>query len=473
MLFFPPLIIKMTILSSRIEHFVSWLREPSHRLPPDRLRLYQRDTRTHMIRRARLGSIGLATLLVLSAVWSAGALVGGVAAAGNTTDGDDTRANATVVETPATVEGTVETDDDATWYRVNLDPDDLLLAEIVGTTDLSEDEIPPRKSISVYNADGDLVTSTETEPNSNQFVTPQGLENGTYYVRVTADAIDYDDAYEGTVSYNLTLKFTEGDPTELDGNASDATELADGETASANIDLFDADTFTFDAEQGDEVTVTVEQTGGINVADQPSDVGFGVYAPGDARGPVPGKVDTEVNHVDGESTVTFTANETGTYTIDVFQPLHGFLIQPNEVTQYDISVTVDSQDETNETPDDGETETDPGHSTITFDRQQTDGETVVVQSVVAQHDGFVVVTDSDGDVRGSTYFDAGTDPTEDVVVELEEPVDEDQTLTATNHEDNDEDEELDETDYPLELGETGEPVTDDGCIDVVEDESEN
>ena len=274
----------------------------------------------------------------------------------------------------------------------------------------------------------------------------------------------------------------------LDGNASDATELADGETASANIDLFDADTFTFDAEQGDEVTVTVEQTGGINVVDQPGDVGFGVYAPGDARGPVPGKVDTDVNHVDGESTVTFTANHTGTYTVDVFQPLHGFLIQPNEVTQYDVSVTVESQgetidgddtngtensDETDGTPNDGETETDTGHSTITFDRQQTDGETVVVQSVVTQHDGFVVVTDSDGDVRGSTYFDAGTDSTEDVVVELEEPIDEDQTLTATYHEDNDEDEQLDETDYPLEPEETGEPVADDGCIDVVDSESEN
>ncbi|NHN40899.1 PGF-CTERM sorting domain-containing protein [Halorubellus sp. JP-L1] len=80
-------------------------------------------------------------------------------------------------------------------------------------------------------------------------------------------------------------------------------------------------------------------------------------------------------------------------------------------------------------------------ATVSFGAQESDGQTVVVDSVTLNKGGFVTIHDAslqDGavfeSVRGtSTYLEAGTH--EDVEVTLDSPVEEDTTLVAMPHQD--------------------------------------
>ncbi len=85
------------------------------------------------------------------------------------------------------------------------------------------------------------------------------------------------------------------------------------------------------------------------------------------------------------------------------------------------------------------------HAAVTFEAQTSGGSTVVVDEVTVPDGGFVTVHDSsldDGDVLGSVvgssaYLEAGTH--EDVVVDLEKPLEDDDTLFAMPHMDTDND----------------------------------
>ena len=88
-------------------------------------------------------------------------------------------------------------------------------------------------------------------------------------------------------------------------------------------------------------------------------------------------------------------------------------------------------------------------ATVSFSAQETDGQTVVVDSVTMNKGGFVTIHDAtlqDGavfeSVRGtSTYLEAGTH--ENVEITLDAPVEEDTTLIAMPHQDTDGDESYD------------------------------
>ncbi|WP_323677128.1 PGF-CTERM sorting domain-containing protein [Halorubellus sp. PRR65] len=88
-------------------------------------------------------------------------------------------------------------------------------------------------------------------------------------------------------------------------------------------------------------------------------------------------------------------------------------------------------------------------ATVSFSAQETDGQTVVVDSVTMNKGGFVTIHDAtlqDGavfeSVRGtSTYLEAGTH--EDVEITLDSPVEADTTLIAMPHQDTDGDESYD------------------------------
>jgi len=88
-------------------------------------------------------------------------------------------------------------------------------------------------------------------------------------------------------------------------------------------------------------------------------------------------------------------------------------------------------------------------ATVSFSAQDSDGSTVVVDSVTLNKGGFVTIHDAslqDGavfeSVRGtSTYLEAGTH--ENVEITLDEPIDEDATLIAMPHQDTNGDESYD------------------------------
>lgn len=88
-------------------------------------------------------------------------------------------------------------------------------------------------------------------------------------------------------------------------------------------------------------------------------------------------------------------------------------------------------------------------ATVSFEEQAIDGQSVVVDEVTLPNGGFVIIHDSklaDGDVLGSVvgssaYLESGTH--QDVEVPLDEPVEDDEELTAMPHFDTNGDEEYD------------------------------
>ncbi|OAQ54401.1 hypothetical protein HTG_02315 [Natrinema mahii] len=114
---------------------------------------------------------------------------------------------------------------------------------------------------------------------------------------------------------------------------------------------------------------------------------------------------------------------------------------------------------------------------VTFEDQETDGQTVVVENVTLASGGFVTIHDSSllvGDVfesviGTSAYLEAGTH--EQVEVTLDEPLEEDETLIAMPHRDTNDNETYDfvesegAADGPY-LTADDEPVTDDAVVSV-------
>jgi hypothetical protein len=119
---------------------------------------------------------------------------------------------------------------------------------------------------------------------------------------------------------------------------------------------------------------------------------------------------------------------------------------------------------------------DEPEASITFEDQQSNGTSVVIDEVSLSDGGFVVITDGDDQLAVSEYYDDGTH--ENVTVEADENETEAELvgqLTATVHQDtsNDETYTYDETDgdedYPYL--EDGYPVSDTAAVTSADDET--
>ncbi|MGM0718505.1 MAG: DUF7282 domain-containing protein, partial [Halobacteriota archaeon] len=132
-------------------------------------------------------------------------------------------------------------------------------------------------------------------------------------------------------------------------------------------------------------------------------------------------------------------------------------------------------------PDDGDTDDDEElAAAVEFSEQTTDGSTVTVDSARLDDGGFVVIHDStllDGEVipsviGASEYLEAGE--VEDLEVELDEPLEEDDTLIAMPHQDTNDNETYDfndsegEDDGPY-VDDAGDPIIDDAEVTVGEE----
>lgn len=113
------------------------------------------------------------------------------------------------------------------------------------------------------------------------------------------------------------------------------------------------------------------------------------------------------------------------------------------------------------TPDDGDT---GGTASVTFDDQDSNGSSVVVQSATLSDGGFLVVHEESGAVLGnSAYLEAGSHS--NVEVTLDDPITDTQTLIAMAHtDDGDQSYGFPGSDGPYTSG--GAPVTDDALITI-------
>ncbi|WP_407036744.1 DUF7282 domain-containing protein [Halovalidus salilacus] len=154
--------------------------------------------------------------------------------------------------------------------------------------------------------------------------------------------------------------------------------------------------------------------------------------------------------------------------------------QENE-TGDEENVTEEDENDTEE--DENVTEDEAGdeaNASVTFEDQESNGTSVVVDEVTVNEGGFVAIHNSSllaGDAIGSVigsseYLEEGTH--EDVEVELNESLEENETLVAMPHQDTNDNEENDfvetegEEDGPY-LNASDEPVIDDAVVTVVED----
>lgn len=126
--------------------------------------------------------------------------------------------------------------------------------------------------------------------------------------------------------------------------------------------------------------------------------------------------------------------------------------------------TPEPTEEPDSTPTPEEGDTGGGAASVTFDDQNSDGRSVVVQGATLSDGGFLVVHDGSGAVRGySDYLEAGTHSA--VEVTLDDRITETQTLVAMAHtDDGDESYEFPDSDGPYTAG--GAPVTDDARVTV-------
>ncbi|MEA5385769.1 BGTF surface domain-containing protein [Haloarculaceae archaeon H-GB11] len=111
-------------------------------------------------------------------------------------------------------------------------------------------------------------------------------------------------------------------------------------------------------------------------------------------------------------------------------------------------------------------------ASVTFDDQESDGDTVTVPSVTLSDGGFVAIHENNasGDVIGSSdYLEAGTHS--DVSITLDSTLSEDTTLVAMPHQDTDGDQTYDFPDDDGPYTSNGTAVTDSASITLVTDQA--
>jgi hypothetical protein len=144
-------------------------------------------------------------------------------------------------------------------------------------------------------------------------------------------------------------------------------------------------------------------------------------------------------------------------------------------TEEETTTTTEEEEEETTTMTDGE-DTDGGSgggsdgeeeptASVTFEDQDSEGVSVVVQNASLSDGGYLVIHDESGAVRGhSAYLDPGDHSNVDV--SLEDPIASTQTLLAMAHvDDGDQTYEFPDADGPYTAG--GAPVVDDACITLV------
>ena len=232
----------------------------------------------------------------------------------------------------------------------------------------------------------------------------------------------------------------EQDENEPNNNRSEATMIEFGVTVDGRINFsfggLEEDWYQIDVSEGQKVVLNQQAAGaaagvGVIVHDPDGNtVTEGTWAPPAAF-----------------SAINFTAEETGTYYIELEGEAPG---------EYQLAVTAEGEPGTG-TPTETTTEETTTEATTTeettteatsptasvvFDNQTTDGTTVVVESVTMSEGGFVAVHNTSGPVIGvSEYLSAGTH--EDVVITLfdvlgqdfaeDMSLEENQTLIAMPH----------------------------------------
>lgn len=404
-----------------------------------------------MVRR-RVKSGVLTALLLLSTVAGAGVFV--ASAAQNPDDND--MSQATPIEVGAATNGTIESTTDADWYKINVPDDKTLFATIAardiggnGTTEMERDV-----KVTLYGPQGKHIASRSTNLIRSgygvEYSTAEQVDGGTYFLKVNGT---YSEENDGKQGYTLSTSTIEQDPYEPNDQVETATQLDGDADISAHTLGLEEDLYTIDVDAGETVTVDYTETNDPGV-----DTGHEAFI----RAPNGSQVTSSDDG--GDTTLTFTASEDGTYVISIWSGQDYYVVEPTDVNRYDLTVDVTDSSENGDESDNDESDGDAGDgdSSIAFDEQESNGERVVVQSLQTQHDGFVVITNEEGDIVGTTSVDAGTH--DDLTVNLTETLGENQKLTATVYEDVDEDGEYDENDHSVTVD--GDVVSDVGCIDI-------
>lgn len=299
----------------------------------------------------KFGTATLVVVLLASAVFGAGALVGGVAAV-DAGDGGDSMENATAIDVGDSTNGTIESTDDADWYTVDVSENQTFIAS-VAARNISESfrEAENRDlELRLYDADGEQLSYSSTKIlfygyGAEHALSHRVVEPGTYYLKVNAS---YDESNEGAQGYTLNTSAIDSDPYEPNDDRENATQLDANASISAFTVGFDSDHFAVDVDAGDTVTVNYEETTQAFTSHEAQ-----VTAPnGTSLGNDPGDY-----YGDGEG-VTFTATEDGTVYIAIQSAASFGDIDGDDINPYDLTVTVDDGEDETDPVDDGSTDDD-------------------------------------------------------------------------------------------------------------------
>ncbi|MFC4357243.1 hypothetical protein ACFO0N_04680 [Halobium salinum] len=334
--------------------------------------------------------------------------------------------------------------------------------------------LPEGGFIAVLNESGDVVGATEylengtSENVSVPFLTPlDENDSGTYTAQLHMDTND-----------NQELDFLTSNGTEDTPYLDEANEAVadDAEvTVEANVTEPEPENASVSFEDqnttGESVTVanaTLPEGGFIAVLNESGDV--------------VGATDYLENGTSENVTVSLLTpldeNDSGVYTAQLHedtndnQELDFLTSNGTEDTPYLDENGTAVADSANVTVEADVTEPEPENASVTFEDQNTTGESVVVANATLPEGGFIAILNESGDVVGATeYLENGT--SENVSVALLEPLDENDSgsYTAQLHMDTNDNQELDfltsdgTEDTPYE-DESGEAVADDAEVTV-------
>jgi hypothetical protein len=291
----------------------------------------------------------LTTLLVVSIVAGAGALSSGVLAADGSNDGPDgnnNRANATMMDADSTASGTIESGD-VDWYAVEVEAGQGIYGELTITT--ANDE---NLRFDIFTPDGEKIGEYPNDALGPAYQTKRLVagnstsggdvaeQSGTYYVRVKGA----DEGVSEATSYDLTVttvSIDAYDPNEQPAMAT-SVDIA-SENVSGALTGYDRDTYAIDLQKGETVTIDYERSNGFTLyaylaGPNASDAMLDPY--------YKGKYAVASKQVGGPNEFNYTANKSGTYYIRVVPYVEGSTIGTfDEKVSYEMSVSVSGDDE--------------------------------------------------------------------------------------------------------------------------------
>jgi len=257
------------------------------------------------------------------------ASVSGETASASGGDADDSRANATRIETGESVEGSLPPADDADWYAVNATAGEALLARLRLPNETEGRSV----SVHLYGPGGEQVTERQHDglpgplyiagrgPKGMQDNTAEAPDvaevNATYYIRVKSTR--YAEPRTDCYCYGLTVAAVDLDSSEPNENGPTATRLALNESVDAAIAPYDHDVYAVNLTAGAEYTVTYE---GLDSEDEDvftKQLRFGTNASNASYDTRDRMEYTGAETFGRERTVTIEAQESGTHYLLVAQ----------------------------------------------------------------------------------------------------------------------------------------------------------